>query len=297
MLYKDVLNNWLIERKIFLKYSTYTNYYNIIHNHIMPYLGDYNIRSLNNNILQQFILQQLENGRADNQGGISYKYAKDIITILKLTLDFQIQIQLPYHPPKQIQIFDKEHQIKLINYLQSQINHKNFGILLCMHTGIRIGELCALKWGDININTKMLSINKTMIRTYTKEDGSKLNITPPKTRSSIRNVPLNSWIMQYATLLQGEDDHYILTNKPSYIEPNKYRLYYNKMLKDLELPHLTFHALRHTFATRCIECGCDYKSLSELLGHSNVSITMNIYVHPQMELKRKCVELLCDYYK
>lgn len=297
MLYKDVLNNWLIERKIFLKYSTYTNYYNIIHNHIMPYLGDYNIRSLNNNILQQFILQQLENGRADNKGGISYKYAKDIITVLKLTLDFQIQIQLPYHPPKQIQIFDKEHQIKLINYLQSQINHKNFGILLCMHTSIRIGELCALKWGDININTKMLSINKTMIRTYTKEDGSKLNITPPKTMSSIRNVPLNSWIMQYATLLQGEDDHYILTNKPSYIEPNKYRLYCNKMLKDLELPHLTFHALRHTFATRCIECGCDYKSLSELLGHSNVSITMNIYVHPQMELKRKCVELLCDYYK
>lgn len=145
MLYKDVLNNWLIERKIFLKYSTYTNYYNIIHNHIMPHLDDYNIRSLNNNILQQFILQQLENGRADNQGGISYKYAKDIITVLKLTLDFQIQIQLPYHPPKQIQIFDKEHQIKLINYLQSQINHKNFGILLCMHTGIRIGELCALK--------------------------------------------------------------------------------------------------------------------------------------------------------
>ena len=70
-----------------------------------------------------------------------------------------------------------------------------------------------------------------------------------------------------------------------------------KCLKNLELPHLTFHALRHTFATRCIECGCDYKSLSELLGHSNVSITMNIYVHPQMELKRKCVELLCDYYK
>lgn len=247
MLYKDVLNNWLTERKIFLKYSTYTNYYNIIHNHIMPYLGDYNIRSLNNNILQQFILQQLENGRADNQGGISYKYAKDIITILKLTLDFQIQIQLPYHPPKQIQIFEKEYQIKLINYLQSQINHKNFGILLCIHTGLRIGELCALKWGDININTKMLSINKTMIRTYTKEDGSKLNITPPKTRSSIRNIPLNSWIMQYAILLQGQDDHYILTNKDKPIEPNKYRLYYNRLLKDLELPHLTFHALRHTF--------------------------------------------------
>ena len=298
MLYKDILNNWLTEKKIYLKYSTYTNYYNIIHNHIMPHLGEYKISTLDEDILQQFILDQLENGRVDSKGGISYRFAKDIITVLKLTLDKpQIKIQLPYHPPKKIEIFDRENQVKLINYLQTNINHKNFGILLCIHTGLRIGELCALKWSDINFTTKLLSVNKTMIRTYTKEDGSKLFITPPKTRSSIRNIPLNSWIMQYAVLLKGEDDNYILTNKPKPTEPNKYRLYYNRLLKDLELPHLTFHALRHTFATRCIECGCDYKSLSELLGHSNVSITMNIYVHPQMELKRKCVELLCDYYK
>lgn len=113
---------------------------------------------------------------------------------------------------------------------------------------------------------------------------------------------LTSWLkekkiyLKYSTytnycnviLLQGEEDNYILTNRDKPIEPNKYRLYYNRVLKELELPHRKFHALRHTFATRCIECGCDYKSLSELLGHSNVSITMNIYVHPQMELKRKC---------
>lgn len=136
-----------------------------------------------------------------------------------------------------------------------------------------------------------------MIRTYTKEDGSHLYVTPPKSRSSTRTIPLNTCIMHYAILLQGDADNYVLTNRDKPIEPNKYRLYYNRILKELDLPHLKFHALRHTFATRCIECGCDYKSLSELLGHSNVSITMNIYVHPQMELKRKCVELLCDYYK
>lgn len=136
-----------------------------------------------------------------------------------------------------------------------------------------------------------------MIRTYTKEDGSKLNITPPKTRSSIRTIPLNKWIMQYAVLLRGNDNEYIITGKEKHIEPNKFRLYYNRQLKDLDLPHRKFHSLRHTFATRCIECGCDYKSLSELLGHSNVSITMNLYVHPQLELKRKCVELLADYYE
>lgn len=297
MLYKKILEEWLSNQKKYLKYSTYTNYFNIVHNQIMPKLGHYDIDELKEEILQNFILEQLEHGRVDKTGGISHKYAKDIITVLKITINHDLKICLPYEKPKAVEIFEKEHQITLINHLQSNITHKNFGILLCIHTGIRIGELCALKWGDINLTSKLLNINKTMIRTYTREDGSKLQITPPKTRSSLRTIPLNSWIMQYANLLQGQDDHYILTNRENHIEPNKYRLYYNKLLKKLELPHLTFHALRHTFATRCIECGCDYKSLSELLGHSNVSITMNIYVHPQMELKRKCVELLSDYYK
>ena len=296
MLYKTFLKDWLVNQKIYLKYSTYTNYANIINTQIAPHLGEYDIDILDNDILQQFILNQLDHGRIDGKGGISQKYAKDIITILKLTLKRKIEIQLPYAAPQEIEIFDKQNQIKLVNYLQSQITNKNFGILLAIYTGIRIGELCALKWGDINFNAQLLHINKTMIRTYTREDGSKLNITPPKTRSSIRSIPLSQIIMHYANLLKGEDDEYIITGKVQYTEPNKYRLYYNRLLKSLDIPHLKFHSLRHTFATRCIECGCDYKSLSELLGHSNVSITMNLYIHPQMELKRKCVELLAEYY-
>lgn len=100
MLYKETLNNWLTEKKIFLKYSTYTNYYNIITNHILPHLGEYDVSTLDNDILQQFILDQLDHGRTDGKGGVSIKYAKDIITLLKLTLDSDISIQLPYHPPK-----------------------------------------------------------------------------------------------------------------------------------------------------------------------------------------------------
>lgn len=297
MLYEQFLTDWLKSQKIYLKYSIYTNYCNISHNQIIPNIGSYEVNQLNNDILQEFILNQLDHGRCDGKGGISQKYAQDIITVLKLTLGKSVEIQLPYQPPKEVEIFEKSDQVTLINSLQSKICNKNFGILLAIHTGLRIGELCALKWSDINFDTQLLHINKTMIRTYTKEDGSKLNITPPKTRSSIRTIPLNKWIMQYAVLLKGENDEYIITGKDKYIEPNKYRLYYNKQLKELDLPHRKFHSLRHTFATRCIECGCDYKSLSELLGHSNVSITMNLYVHPQMELKRKCVELLADYYE
>lgn len=297
MLYKDLVLDWLKNQKIYLKYSTFTNYCNISHNQIIPNLGDYEVDQLNNDILQEFILNRLKQGRCDGKGGISQKYAQDIIAVLKLTLGKEVEIQLPYSSPKEVEIFEKTDQVTLINSLQSKITNKNFGILLTIHTGLRIGELCALKWSDINFDTQLLHINKTMIRTYTKEDGSKLNITAPKTRSSIRTIPLNKWIMQYAVLLRGSDNEYIVTGKEKYIEPNKYRLYYNRQLKDLDLPHRKFHSLRHTFATRCIECGCDYKSLSELLGHSNVSITMNLYVHPQMELKRKCVELLADYYE
>lgn len=297
MLYKNLVLDWLKNQKIYLKYSTFTNYCNISHNQIIPNLGNYEVDQLNNDILQEFILNRLKEGRCDGKGGISQKYAQDIIAVLKLTLGKEVEIQLPYSPPKEVEIFEKSDQVALINSLQSNICYKNFGILLTIHTGLRIGELCALRWSDINFDTQLLHINKTMIRTYTKEDGSKLNITPPKTRSSIRTIPLNKWIMQYAVLLKGENDEYIITGKDKYIEPNKYRLYYNKQLKELDLPHRKFHSLRHTFATRCIECGCDYKSLSELLGHSNVSITMNLYVHPQMELKRKCVELLADYYE
>lgn len=297
MLYKNLVLDWLKNQKIYLKYSTFTNYCNISHNQIIPNLGNYEVDQLNNDILQEFILNRLKEGRCDGKGGISQKYAQDIIAVLKLTLGRDVEIQLPYSPPKEVEIFEKSDQVALINSLQSNICHKNFGILLTIHTGLRIGELCALRWSDINFDTQLLHINKTMIRTYTKEDGSKLNITAPKTRSSIRTIPLNKWIMQYAVLLRGNDNEYIITGKEKHIEPNKYRIYYNRQLKDLDLPHRKFHSLRHTFATRCIECGCDYKSLSELLGHSNVSITMNLYVHPQLELKRKCVELLADYYE
>ena len=208
------------------------------------------------------------------------KYVKDLLCIINLTLGKGLEIRLPYESPKQIEIFEKDEQIALINHLQSNINPRNFGILLCIHTGMRIGELCALKWSDIDLMNRTVKIDKTMIRTYTKLDGSVLRVTPPKSRSSNRVIPLNSTIMYYANLLQCDDETYVISGSDHYIEPNKYRLYYNRILKNLGIEHKKFHSLRHTFATRCIECGCDYKSLSQLLGHSNVAITMNLYVHP-----------------
>lgn len=298
MLYKQILNDWLADQEIYKKGGTYTVYYNVAHNQILPHLGNMDVDQIDSEILQDFVLGQLDHGRVDGKGGIAKSYADSIISVLKLSLNRKdIEIRLPYNPPKEVEIFDKSDQIALINHLQSEISYKNFGILLAIHTGIRIGELCALKWSDINFDCQLLHINKTMSRLYTKKYGSRLVITSPKSKASIRTIPLNKWIMQFAVLLRGEPDEYLITGRSQHIEPNKYRLFYNRVLRDLDLPHHKFHALRHTFATRCIECGCDYKSLSQLLGHSNVAITMSMYVHPQLELKRKCVELLADYYQ
>ena len=297
MKYKDLLLHWLEDQRTYQKYSTYSLYYNLCTNHIIPSIGEYDIDSLDEEVIQDFILAKLDHGSLKDGSGLSMKYVKDILCVVNLTINKDIEIRLPYAPDKSIEIFEKEDQITLINHLQSNINSRNFGILLCIHTGMRIGELCALKWSDINLENKTVKIDKNMIRTYTKIDGSVLRITPPKSRSSNRIIPLNSSIMYYANLLQQDDGRYVLTGSKKYTEPNKFRLYYNQILKNLGIPHHKFHTLRHTFATRCIECGCDYKSLSQLLGHSNVAITMNLYVHPHMELKRKCVELLVDYYK
>lgn len=289
MLYKTHLLNWLASRKPYLKQSTYAVYSNIIHSQLIPVLGALDTQDLTDELVQDFILERSQ--------VLSWRYAKDILMVIQFTLDRHIDAKLPYHQPTPIQIFERDDLLKLSTYLHQHVSYKNFGILLAIHTGLRIGELCALRWPDFSLASRTITISKTMIRTYTKEDGSRLNITPPKSRSSQRVIPLNQFVVDYAALLDKSEDGYILTNTNQHIEPNKLRLYYNRLLAKLALPHLKFHCLRHTFATRCIEAGCDYKSLSELLGHSSPAITMNLYIHPQMELKRKCVELLADYYR
>ena len=199
MLYKQLLNSWLADQEIYKKGGTYTVYYNVAHNQILPHLGNMDVDQIDSEILQDFVLGQLDHGRVDGKGGIAKSYADSIISVLKLSLNRKdLEIRLPYNPPKEVEIFDKSDQIALINHLQTEISYKNFGILLAIHTGIRIGELCALKWSDINFDCQLLHINKTMSRLYTKKDGSRLVITSPKSKASIRPIPLNKWSMQFA---------------------------------------------------------------------------------------------------
>lgn len=296
MIYKEFLTAWLHEQKTFQKYSTYTNYLNIVENHLIPDLGDSEMYEVNGDVIQDYILEKLRSGNRLTGGPISISFAKSILTVIRMTAGNTGNVKLPYYCPKQIETFSQQEVLTLINALQSKLTCKGIGVLLAIHTGMRIGEICALQWKDVDLKSRTIRVTKTIIRTYNKSEGSRVSITPPKTRTSTRTIPLNSWICQLLYLVCGDSESFIVSGKPKPTEPGKLRSWYNRVLKQNKIEHRKFHCLRHTFATTCISCGCDYKSLSQILGHSNVSVTMNLYVHPDMEMKRRCVENLVDFY-
>lgn len=305
LLYKDWIYEWLNEQKNYVKESTYANYTNIVFNHIIPKLGNYKLSELSNQILQNFILNCYQNGRLDKTGGLSLKTVKDIVTVLKCSLKKAInynkmeQINLNFIYPKEntkkINILTKKEQKKITNYIVNNINNKNIGILISMCSGIRIGELCALKWDDIDLKRNLIYINKTLQRIYIKEKNkniSKIIISSPKTKNAIREIPISKDLAKYLLSIRGKNNEYVITGNNKYIEPRAYRKYFSSFLKKLNLEEVNFHVLRHTFATNCINLGVNSKTVSELLGHSSVNITLNLYVHPELSEKKKCINLV-----
>lgn len=306
--YKEWLEEWLESKKGFVKEATYANYSMVIINHIIPTLGRYKLNELTESKLQETVLYWLERGRIDNQGGLAEKTVKDMLMIAKLSIraakkKYKLQIEtMDIQFPKsekieKLKILLPENQQKLIQAALLDLNYRNAGILLVLHTGLRIGELCALQWKDIDLGNKTLSVTKTIQRIFMKKnDGSgstKIIISTPKTRSSIREIPLSSFIIPVLRKIQKNDpEAYLITGVAEYLEPRAFRSYYDRFLQKSEIPHINFHGIRHTFATRLIEAGADVKTVSELLGHATVNMTLNLYVHPQMEQKRKCVEMM-----
>lgn len=307
ILYKDWLWYWMQKKKDYIKESTYSNYSNIISNHIIPELGNIKLYNLNNKLIQEYLINKYKTGRLDGNGGLSCKTIRDIIAVVKNSLKYAIKeeminnINLDFTYPKignkdKIYIMPKKDQERLITYIKQNENTRNLGILLSLYSGIRIGELCALQWKDIDFKNNILHINKTLQRIYikdNKESISKIIITNPKTHNAERDIPLNKEFANILKKYQTESNNYILSNSDKWIEPRTYRRYFKKCLDKAKIGQINFHGLRHTFATNCIKLGVDYKTVSELLGHANVNITLNLYVHPQMSQKKKCIDLIC----
>ena len=186
-------------------------------------------------------------------------------------------------------------QKKIINYLQENFTFKNLGIYICLSTGMRIGEICGLLWSDIDVENGIIKVRRTVQRIYVIDGETRhteILIDTPKTKNSIRDIPMTTELYKIIKPLKKvvNNDFYVITNEAKPTEPRTYRNYYERLIKRLGIPKLKFHGLRHSFATRCIESKCDYKTVSVILGHSNISTTLNLYVHPNMEQKKKCID-------
>lgn len=309
-MYSEWATQWLGRKEQLVKESTFAAYSSIVVNHLIPQLGHFPIEAISEELIQDYALSLLRSGRLDGQGGIRERSARGIIVVLKNSLrDAMKQKLLPpteiniRFPNKQdrfkINIVPKPDQQRLIQAIYLDLSTRSAGILLALYTGLRIGEVCGLKWGDIDFENKMLNVQRTCQRVYRKHlDGtgkSKIVIASPKTRSSLREVPLSSIILPVLKKLAiASPDAFFLSGTEKCVEVRTFRTFFEDFLKKNEIAKNNFHSLRHTFATRCIEAGGDCKTVSELLGHATVNMTLNLYVHPQIEQKRKCVELLND---
>lgn len=311
ILYKDWIYTWLQEKKDYIKESTYGTYSNNVFNYIIPTLGDYPLKKLNHKLLQDFILELSKRGKNNKTEGLSDKTIKDIMIIIKASIRKGINenkikyFDLSFNYPKpskfkNIYVLTKQEQNKLTNFVLNNLTAKNIGILIALYSGLRIGELCALKWNDIDFKHNSLTISKTIQRIYIKDKYntvSKVIITTPKTRNANRVIPISNELIEILRKLKANDNYYVLSNNEKFIEPRTYRKYFNQVLIKNKIRHFNFHSLRHTFATNCITLGADYKTVSELLGHSNINITLNIYVHPKYSEKKKCINLISKVLK
>lgn len=297
--YDELLDSWLHSSQLNTKESTHARYAHLISTHIKPQLGKYPISMLSTEMIESFVEFQLTEGRLDNTGGLSPKTVTDILTIIKNTIEYARYKDLPVicnlskltikKKEREMRVLTQAEQEALISVLIDEMDLYKFGVFLSLYTGIRIGELCALQWEDFNIARTTLKIRKTMQRIQDTGIGAfsktKIVITEPKSQCSVREIPLPSFVIDIARQFVSNPKSYILTGNDRYVEPRTMQNRFKSYVKDSGIADANFHALRHTFATRCVEVGFEIKTLSEVLGHANVNITLNRYVHSSFELK------------
>ena len=309
-LYSKWLDEWLIYIKPQVKESTFIRYKNIVFNHLKPTIGKLAISKINTGYLKSYIGNLLSNGRLDNNGGLSPKTVSDITMIVKESLKYIIScgetidcnyesLKIKSSSQREMTVLSKDEEHKLVSALTENKSLTKIGILLSLYTGIRIGELCALQWEDISLDENLIVVRKTMQRlqkdSIQSENEAKtyILISKPKSKCSNRQIPIPSFLSVILKEYKGEKNQFILTNSSySFIEPRTLQNQFKRILRQINLRDVNYHSLRHTFATRCVEAGFDIKSLSEILGHSSVKITLDKYVHSSMQQKRLNMEKL-----
>lgn len=305
--YSHWLERWLELKFLEVKDSTYIRYKNHVENHISPVLGAYPIEKISTALLERFVWDKLQSGRLDGSGGLSPKTVSDILLIVKgsFLLAQSEGAHLICSPkritvrqrPGDMRVLTHSEEERLLKVLLQDMDQSKLGVYLCLYTGLRIGELCALQWKSISLSEGTLKINHTMQRLQLKDSQkpqkTQVIVTHPKTLRSRRTIPLPGFLAKILEQFRRSDDCYLLTGKSgSFMEPRTMQNHFKRYTQAGSIEGLNFHALRHTFTTRCMEAGFDIKTLSDILGHSSVKITLDRYMHPSLTLKRTNMEKL-----
>lgn len=296
ILFTRVAEEWLMEVQKRRKPSTYIKYRFICHERLEKMFASIYLSAITDTYVKNCL-----------DPSLSVSSIKSIYCVLRQILRYASQKYL-FVPPtltrpaeavkkRPVAVFTRGEQRKLFPLLYQETTPHKMAVLLCLHTGLRLGELCALKWEDIDLDSRSLMVNHTVQRIYVEGHSTKTILleTTPKSEHAKREIPLSSELVTLLALSRTGQGQYLFGGKKP-LEPRTLQEHYKKFLQAADIPYKNFHTLRHTFATNCIEGGTDVRSLSEILGHSNVQITLDRYVHPSMDTKRRYLETLSAFY-
>lgn len=304
IIFKKIALEWLSTKQLMVKSSTYNKYSYLLSNHILPQFGALEVSGYN--------IGRFESGLKSiaysQERKLSRSTMKSILYIVKAIIKYgyrygfnsNIDFEFDITDDKTYEsaVLSPQEEDLLLKYLYENTSIRNLGIILSLTTGLRLGEICALKRKNINFDTNVIYICETVQRLQVN-DSTQLVSTPPKSKKSYRYVPMPNIASSYLKKLQintMDGESYILTDKAIPFEPRTLQYIFKSVLRKCEIPDINFHALRHTFATNCIELGFDIKTLSELLGHSSVAFTLNRYVHSSINHKIQQMGLLDSKY-
>lgn len=295
-LFGAVMEEWLETVRAYVKPTTFAAYDTIVRSHLKPVFGKLAPGKLGAAEIEAYRRELAESE-------YSPATMKNILNVLRGAVRYAQRYGCAVGDEafrgnsvsfsKDIQVLSAEDQEKIVGSLGENPKGKPLGVLICMYTGLRVGEVCGLRWGDVAKDGRSLTVKRTVSRVRC-EGRTELYVGEPKSSSSRRRIPLPANLAQ---ILSGPrrrpDDYYIVTNSPDRIpEPRNMQRYFHEVQENAGVETVKFHALRHTFATRCVELGFDVKSLSMILGHANVSVTLNTYVHPSFERLKSMMDLL-----
>ena len=295
---------WLREKAAVIKPSSYIRYTGLLNAHLLPALGNCTVSRLTVQKIAAFLQEKLHNGRLDKKGGLSAKTIAEILCLIKAAVKMAIRdFKLPQaaailtmRPPMPVrsrkpEILNENECTNLSRQIVRQPASETAAVLFCLNTGLRLGEVCALRWSDIDFEAKMLTISHTVQR-VTQNGKSVLLLQSPKTEAGKRTIPLTAEIILMLQRRRKEHSREYVFGTDTPLEPRTLQYRFTALLQKCNIRRRNFHSLRHTFASRFVALGGDVKSLSEILGHANVRTTMQLYVHPSLEQKRADMELV-----